>query len=145
MQEVSALTIGTMPRTCARMWARRTREPRAALRAVFLMLACLSVLAGTAFGQAAQGRPPAGQGQAIQAKDRVRVPTSGANVHMAPSSGAELLVVLAKGTVLDVLARDGEWLQVQLTPDMRKTGLVFRWYKNEDRGWMHDSTVEVVK
>ena len=25
------------------------------------------------------------------------------------------------------------------------TAMVFRWYKNEDRGWMHDSTVEVVK
>jgi hypothetical protein len=30
---------------------------------------------------------------------------------------------------------------VQLTPDLRKTGMVMRWYKNEDRGWMHDSTV----
>ena len=23
--------------------------------------------------------------------------------------------------------------------------MVMRWYKNEDRGWMHDSTVELVK
>jgi hypothetical protein len=47
--------------------------------------------------------------------------------------------------VLNVLGRDKEWVQVQLTPEMRKTAMVFRWYKNEDRGWMHDSTVEVVK
>jgi len=30
---------------------------------------------------------------------------------------------------------------VRLTPDLRKTGMVMRWYKDEDRGWMHDSTV----
>jgi hypothetical protein len=34
---------------------------------------------------------------------------------------------------------------VQLTPELRKTGLVMRWYENEDRGWMHDSTVVPVK
>ena len=35
-------------------------------------------------------------------------------------------------------------VQVQPTPELRKTGMVMRWYKNEDRGWMHDSTVERV-
>jgi uncharacterized protein YgiM (DUF1202 family) len=75
---------------------------------------------------------------------RVRVPTSHANVHMGPSSGQEVLVLVARGTVLDVVGRDREWIQVRLTPEMRKTGMVMRWYKNEDRGWMHDSTVEVV-
>jgi uncharacterized protein YgiM (DUF1202 family) len=77
--------------------------------------------------------------------ERVRVPTSHANVHMGPSSGQEVLVLVARGTILNVLGRDKEWIQVGLTPDMRKTGMVMRWYKNEDRGWMHDSTVEVVK
>jgi uncharacterized protein YgiM (DUF1202 family) len=77
--------------------------------------------------------------------ERVRVPTSHANVHMGPSSGQEVLVLVARGTILTVLGRDKEWIQVALTPDMRKTGMVMRWYKNEDRGWMHDSTVEVVK
>ena len=77
--------------------------------------------------------------------ERVRVPTSYANVHMGPSSGQELLVLVPRGTILTVLARDKEWIQVRLTPDLRKTGMVMRWYKNEDRGWMHDSTVEVVK
>ena len=77
--------------------------------------------------------------------ERVRVPTSYANVQMTPSSGAQILVLAPKGTVLTVVARDKEWIQVQLTPDLRKTGMVMRWYKNEDKGWMHDSTVEVVK
>jgi uncharacterized protein YgiM (DUF1202 family) len=77
--------------------------------------------------------------------ERVRVPTSYANVHAGPSSGQEVLVLVPLGTVLTVRARDKEWIQVQLTPEMRKTGMVMRWYKNEDRGWMHDSTVEVLK
>jgi uncharacterized protein YgiM (DUF1202 family) len=79
------------------------------------------------------------------APERVRVPTSHANVHMGPSSGQEVLVLVPRDTVLTVLGRDKEWIQVQLTPELRKTGMVMRWYKNEDRGWMHDSTVEVVK
>ncbi len=79
------------------------------------------------------------------APERVRVPTGHANVHMGSSSGAEVLVLVPRGTVLTVVARDKEWIQVQLTPELRKTGMVMRWYKNEDRGWMHDSTVEPVK
>jgi uncharacterized protein YgiM (DUF1202 family) len=79
------------------------------------------------------------------APERVRVPTSYANVHMGPSSGQEVLVLVPRGTVLTVLGRDKEWIQVQLSPALRKTGMVMRWYKNEDRGWMHDSTVELLK
>jgi uncharacterized protein YgiM (DUF1202 family) len=86
----------------------------------------------------------AGQTPAAAA-ERVRVPTSYANVHMGPSTGQEVLVLVPRGTVLTVVGRDKEWIQVQLTPELRKTGMVMRWYKNEDRGWMHDSTVEVVK
>ena len=86
--------------------------------------------------QTASGQPP---------PERVRVPTSYANVHMAASSGAEVLVLVPRGTILTVLARDKEWIQVRLTPELRKSGMVMRWYKNEDQGWMHDSTVEVVK
>jgi uncharacterized protein YgiM (DUF1202 family) len=74
-------------------------------------------------------------------KERVRVPTTHANVHMGPGSGQEVLVLVPRGTVLTVLARKGEWLQVQLTPELRKTGMLMRWYKNETSGWMHDSTV----
>jgi uncharacterized protein YgiM (DUF1202 family) len=76
---------------------------------------------------------------------RVRVPTSHANVHMGASSGQQILVLVPQGTELNVLGRDKEWLQVELTPAMRKTGMVMRWYKNEDRGWLHDSTVESVE
>lgn len=77
--------------------------------------------------------------------ERVRVPTSHANVHMGAGSGSEVLVLVPRGTVLTVLGRDKEWIQVQLSPELRKTGMVMRWYKNEERGWMHDSTVELVK
>lgn len=77
--------------------------------------------------------------------ERVRVPTSYANVHMGPTSGAQVLVLVPRGTVLTVIRRDKEWLEVRLSPELWKTGMVMRWYKNEDRGWMHDSTVEVIK
>jgi uncharacterized protein YgiM (DUF1202 family) len=76
--------------------------------------------------------------------DRVEVPTTHANVHMNAGSGSEVLVLAPKGTVLTVTDRRGEWIQVQLSPELRKTGLVMRWYKNEERGWMHDSTVKRV-
>lgn len=88
-------------------------------------------------------RPGAGLGQ--PPPEQVRVPTSYANVHMGPSSGREVLVLVPRGTVLTVVGRDKEWVQVRLDPVLRKTGMIMRWYKNEDRGWMHDSTVEVVK
>lgn len=91
--------------------------------------------------QATTAQQPSGQAP----PERVRVPTSHANVHMSASSGAEVLVLVSRGTVLDVLGRDKEWIQVRLTPELRKTGMVMRWYKNEDRGWMHDSTVVPVK
>jgi uncharacterized protein YgiM (DUF1202 family) len=79
------------------------------------------------------------------AAERVRVPSSHANVHKGPNTTTEVLVLVARDTVLTVLARDKEWVQVRLTPELRKTGLVMRWYKDEDRGWMHDSTVVPVK
>lgn len=75
-------------------------------------------------------------------KERVRVPTSHANIHMSAGSGSEVLVLAPKGTILTVLARKGEWIQVELPADLKKTGMVMRWYKNEKSGWMHDSTVE---
>jgi uncharacterized protein YgiM (DUF1202 family) len=95
------------------------------------------VMAGTASSQAPKEPPPNEQAP----KERVRVPTSHANVHMSAGSGSEVLVLVPRGTVLPVLARKGEWLQVQLSPELRKTGMVMRWYKNETSGWMHDSTV----
>jgi len=79
------------------------------------------------------------------APERVRVPASYANVHMGPSTGQQVLVLVPRGTVLTVAGRDNEWIQVELSPELRKTGMVMRWYRNEDRGWMHDSTVELVE
>jgi uncharacterized protein YgiM (DUF1202 family) len=104
------------------------------------ILFTLRLLAGVAgLGIASLVMAPDAWSQAP--KERVRVPTTHANVHMGPSSGQQLLVMVPRGTVLTVLARKGEWLQVQLSPELRKTGIVVRWYKNETSGWMHDSTV----
>lgn len=99
------------------------------------LLLLVPTVATLLVSQPAASQPPAG---------RVRVPTSHANVHMGPTTGAEVLVLVPRGTILTVVARDKEWIQVRLTPELRKTGLVMRWYKNEDRGWMHDSTVEAL-
>jgi hypothetical protein len=53
-----------------------------------------------------------------------------------------VLVLAAKGTVMPMVGRRGEWIQVQLSPEMRKTGILMRWYNNETSGWVHDSMVE---
>ena len=89
---------------------------------------------------------PAGAfGQA--APQQVRVPDRQANtnVHMGPTSAQPILVLVPKGTVLPVLKKQGEWFAVQLAPELRKLGTPMRWYKNEDQGWVHESTVEVVQ
>jgi len=118
-----------------------------ALRRLLLPLGIAVTVATPAVGQggAGAGQRAAGQPQAATAASgRVRVPTSHANVHVGPSTGAVLLVMAARGTVFEVTGRDKEWIQVALTPEVRKTGIVVRWYRNETRGWMHDSTVQVI-
>ena len=120
------------------------------IRTIFSVAAIALVLAGIAPGQAgAQGQPQrGGQGQAIQAAAdakvlaTVRVPVGHANVHSGPSTGNEVLVLAAKSTVMPMVGRRGEWIQVQLSPEMRKTGILMRWYNNETSGWVHDSMVE---
>lgn len=102
----------------------------------------------------------AASAQAPAAKEQARVPTSYANVHAEPGSGSVPLVLVPRGTVLPIIGRKGEWVQVQLSPELRKTGMVMRWYVgkrvidyrgrkvtigDEDSGWMHDSTVEITK
>lgn len=100
---------------------------------------------------AAHAQRGRGQGQGAVAEapqptgERVRVKTGHANVHMGPTTVNEVLVLAARGTLLPVLARRGEWVQVGLSPALRKTGMVMRWYKNETNGWIHDSMLEVVK
>jgi hypothetical protein len=118
------------------------------------LASCLAIAATVQLSQpdTASGQQQRG-GQAVAPQDpdlkptgeRVRVPTSHANIQAAPSSGAQIIVLAPKDTVLNVLGRDKEWIQVQLIPELRETGILMRWYRNETSGWMHDSTVEVVK
>lgn len=131
----SALDDPTLDSRVAEADHPRMRQPtrvRPVSRHVLASLAALGVLAA------------APQPASPPAVDRVRVPARHANVHMGPNTTTAVLVLAPRDTVLTVLARDKEWVQVRLTPELRKTGLVMRWYKNEDRGWMHDSTVATV-
>lgn len=122
-----------------------------AIRALACCCVIVSVAALPAAAHAQRGRGRGGQGTGAAAEapkptgELVRVKTGHANVHSGPTSGNEVLVLVAKGTVLPVLARRGEWVQVGLSPELRKTGMVMRWYKNENNGWIHDSMLEVTK
>ena len=101
-------------------------------------------------------RTSPGFGQA--ATEQARVPTSHAAVHDAPSTASVMMLMVPEGTVLPVIGRQGEWVQVQLSPELRDTSIVLRWYEGrhdivqrgeaktvgeEETGWMHDSTVEI--
>jgi hypothetical protein len=115
------------------------------------LLSCvIGVLAYPAAAYAQRGRGRGGQGTGASAEapkptgERVRVKAGHANVHSGPTSGNEVLLLAVKDTVLPVLARRGEWVQVGLSPELRKTGMLMRWYKNENNGWIHDSMLEVV-
>jgi uncharacterized protein YgiM (DUF1202 family) len=109
------------------------------------------LLAVVAAPLTAEQRGRGGQGTGVSAEapkptgEIVRVKAGHANVHTGPTSGNEVLVLAVKGTTLPVLARRGEWVQVGLSRELRKTGMVMRWYKNETNGWIHDSLIEVVK
>ena len=126
------------------LWTRFRRAAACALgvTVAFLLLA-----------QAASSQAPAPEEQAL-------VLTSYANVHATPGSGSALLLLVARGTVLPIIGRRGEFVQVQLSPELRKTGIVMRWYEgkrdiirrgqritigDEDSGWIHDSTVEITE
>jgi len=80
-------------------------------------------------------------------QEYVRVPDrqTHTDVKASSSSGSIVLVLVPKGTTLPVIGRQGEWIQVRLSPELRKTGIPMRWYKNEDAGFVHESTVEVIK
>src|SRR6187455_845927 len=120
-----------------------TRIARAVACSCILMVALGSAVVS---GQRGRGQGPGAEAQAPQPTgERVRVKAGHANIHTGPTSGNEVLLLAAKGTVLPVLARRGEWVQVGLSPELRKTGMVMRWYKNENNGWIHDSMLDVVK
>lgn len=118
----------------------------AAARLLPLIAVLFLVLAAPLSAQ--QRRGGQGTGAAAEAPkptgEMVRVKAGHANVHTGPTTGNEVLVLARKDTVLPVLARRGEWIQVGLSPELRKTGMVMRWYKNESNGWIHDSMIEVV-
>ena len=114
---------------------------------ILLLPAALLLIVASPLAAAQRG----GQGTGATADapkptgEMVRVMAGHANIHTGPTSGNEVLVLAAKGTVLPVLARRGEWIQAGLSPELRKTGKVMRWYKNENNGWIHDSMIEIVK
>src|SRR5262245_37328042 len=116
------------------------------------LFVCLLAIAFSIDASAQRGRGQrGGQGEGASREapkptgELAKVKTGHANVHTGPSSGNEVIVLAAKGTVLPVLARRGEWVQVGLSPELKKTGMVMRWYKNENNGWIHDSMVEISK
>ena len=112
---------------------------------VALALALVPAPASGQAGRPATGqRAPAPPKPAAVAAGTVRVLAGHTNVHSGPSTGQEVLVLAPKGAVLTVTGRDKEWIQVELNPELRKTGMVMRWYKDETRGWVHDSTVESI-
>lgn len=76
----------------------------------------------------------------------IRVPSrqTHTDVKAGPSSGSIALVLIPAGTVLPIVGRQGEWLQIKLSPDLRRRGIPVRWYNNEDSGYVHESTVEVI-
>ena len=114
---------------------------------ILTILAVLFLVVGAPLA-ADQQRGGQGSGASAAPKptgEIVRVKAGHANVHTGPTSGNEVLVLAAKGTMLPVLARRGEWIQVGLSQELKKTGVVMRWYKNENNGWIHDSMLEGVK
>jgi hypothetical protein len=80
-------------------------------------------------------------------QEHIRVPErqTHTDVKAGSSSGSISLVLIPSGTVLPVIKRQGEWLQVKLTPALRSIGIPMRWYHDEDSGFVHESTVEVLK
>ena len=109
----------------------------------FVHESTVEVIKGQAPAETASQEPPASQ----PPREYVRVPSrqSNTDIKAAPGSGSNVLLLVPSGTVLPVLARQGEWIQVRLSPALRQVGTPMRWYKNEDAGFVHESTVEVFK
>jgi uncharacterized protein YgiM (DUF1202 family) len=122
----------------------RTTTARAAACSGMILFALTLPLTADTQGRGGQGQPAVTKAPQPTG-ERVRVKVGHANVHMGPTTVNEVIVLAPKGTVLSVLGRRGEWVQVGLSPALRKTGMVMRWYKSEDNGWIHDSLLEVVK
>ena len=84
--------------------------------------------------------PPA-FGQVPASTEQARILTGYATVHETPSSGSALLVLVSEGTVLPIIGRRGQWVQLRLSPQLRETGMVMRWYEERQdiirRGGTH--------
>jgi hypothetical protein len=88
----------------------------------------------------------AGHVRAQEPQGYVRV-LKGANMHAGVGTSPVVLFMLPAGTVLPVIertGRDGVWVVVQVTPEVRKRATRMRW-RNEERGYVHASTVEFIK
>jgi len=70
----------------------------------------------------------------------------GANMHAGVGTASVVLFMLPAGTVLSVLertGRDGVWVAVAVTPEVRKQATRIRW-RDQERGYVHASTVEFI-
>jgi hypothetical protein len=108
-------------------------------RNIALALVVAALLTGThARAQQSQGsQEPQGY---------VRV-VKGANMHAGLGTASVVLFNLPAGTVLPVIervGRDGVWVIVRITPEVRKQATRIRW-RNEERGYVHASTVDFMK
>jgi hypothetical protein len=110
--------------------ARSDARVHAAWRAAMLAMCVLTLTGARTFAQ-----------------EYIRVPPrqTHTDVKLGPSSGSIVLVLIPSGTELPIVKRDGEWIQVKLSPDLRQSGIPMRWYENEDTGFVHESTVDVLK
>jgi uncharacterized protein YgiM (DUF1202 family) len=106
----------------------------------FVHESTVDVIKGTPAAKPASQEPPASQ----PPRQYVRVPArqSNTDIKAEPNSGSIVLLLVPSGTVLPVTGRRGEWIQVRLSPDLRRVGTVMRWYRNEETGFVHESTVE---
>jgi hypothetical protein len=87
----------------------------------------------------------AGHARAQEPQGYVRV-LHGANMHAGAGTSPVVLFMLPAGTVLPVIervGRDGVWVVVRITDEVRKKGTRMRW-RNEERGFVHVSTVEFI-
>ncbi|MEO8069895.1 MAG: hypothetical protein ABI652_00715 [Acidobacteriota bacterium] len=117
---------------------------------VLFVVAILAIVPADMFGQGrgrggGQGGPAGGRGQQGPTVVIGQVKfVKGANIHATPSTAAIVLATVSPGLVLDIYEHRGVWYAVALTPDLRQKATPIRWYRNETRGFVHDSTVELV-
>lgn len=90
-----------------------------------------SLLLGTVIGLAVvTALGPLG---AQETADRVRVTVAAANVRSGPGTSHRVVLTLPRGERLPVLGREGRWYRVDLSG------------RGERSGYIHDSTVELVR